>query len=47
MLVHLDRHTIAQILKCSYMRVWDILYLTHFIKNVKIKGDVVLYEVYG
>lgn len=39
MLVHLDRHRIAQILKCSYMGTWDTLELTCFIKNVKIKGD--------
>ena len=40
MLVHIDRHRIAQILKCSYMGIWDTLELSCFIKNVKIKGDV-------
>ena len=39
MLVHIDRHTIAQRLKCSYMGIWDILELSYFIKNVKVKGD--------
>ena len=39
MLVHIDRHRIAQRLKCSYMGTWDTLEITHFIKNVKIKGD--------
>ena len=39
MLVHIDRHRIAQILKCSYMGIKGILHLTCFIKNVKIKGD--------
>lgn len=39
MLVHIDRHTIAQILKCSYMGTWDVLELSYFIKNVKVKGD--------
>ena len=40
MLVHIDRHTIAQRLKCSYMGIWGTLHLTCFIKNIKIKGDV-------
>ena len=39
MLVHIDRHRIAQRLKCSYMGIKGILHLTCFIKNVKIKGD--------
>lgn len=39
MLVHIDRHRITQILKCSYMGTWDILELSYFIKNVKVKGD--------
>ena len=39
MLVHIDRHTVAQILKCSYMGIWDTLEFSCFIKNVKIKGD--------
>ena len=42
MLVHIDRHRIAQILKCSYMGIWDTLEFSCFIKNVKIKGDVVI-----
>ena len=46
MLVHIDKHRISQILKCSYMGTWDILELTHFITfcislkySIEIKGD--------
>ena len=46
MLVHIDRYRIAQILKCSYMGIWDILELTCFITfcislkySIEIKGD--------
>ena len=46
MLVHIDRHRITQILKCSYMGIKGILHLTCFITfcislkySIEIKGD--------